>query len=476
MSILKITSYLLTLLIICPALAIDIDQKAFYLPNTEIDVQNYSLKLNVETLTEAKDIAASVSIILKANTNLPTLKLHAKKGSIEISEALVNGKSATFKFLNDYVLEIQKPLKANVTTKILLTYKITTAQLMNAEKHGLFFSPTSILSVENWPYHTREWIPSNDSPSDPATFDLKITVPHNIQAVSNGILVGKNKDTFQWKMKQLMPTYGLNLVIGSYKKTKTLLCMDLKEISNNIDLCKSANDLKCPLELYLPSTTNVANAAMTWEKVLTDSRSVAFFSSVLGPYAFDKVGFISAPQHFNMEYPSLITGLGANVHEIAHHWFGNSVFIKHWGDFWISEGFTTYLDDLYQEVYAEVPESRWLTARDGIFNFNEDIDVNTIFDDKPYRTGASSIHALRKALRDTCNVEARSAEDYQIIYAMLRSIYQTFKGKRLGTWELVNHLRSSLEDTLDVNTTCKLSPAIINHMVDEWSSKWYVKY
>ena len=53
-------------------------------------------------------------------------------------------------------------------------------------------------------------------------------------------------------------------------------------------------------------------------------------------------------------YPEgFVTGEGKNkntiVHEIAHHWFGNSATENSWNHVWLSEGFATYFAILYQE-------------------------------------------------------------------------------------------------------------------------------
>ena len=46
--------------------------------------------------------------------------------------------------------------------------------------------------------------------------------------------------------------------------------------------------------------------------------------------------------------PTIITGTGSQVyvavHEIAHSWTGNEVTMDNWEDFWISEGFTTFIE------------------------------------------------------------------------------------------------------------------------------------
>jgi aminopeptidase N len=461
---------IISLWLLSHAYAQDIDKKPFYLPNTEIDVASYSLELNVAQVSASAPVKAKLLIKLTALKNIKSIKLHATKGSIEILEARVQNVVASTSFINDYVLEIAAPVTASENVSIELSYNITTAQLQG-QRRGLFFS-NSVLSIENWPYYTRRWIPSNDSPADSAKFDIKVTVPAENKVISNGLLVSEKNNTFNWKIKNSIPTYGINLVIGKYQEKTTNICIDTTRISNTIDKCEKA-DLKLPVGLYLPSTTSEASVQSSWSGVMESSKSVAFFSSIMGPYAFEKVGFVSAQQSFNMEYPSLITGLGANVHEIAHHWFGDSVFIGHWGDLWISEGFTTYLDGLYNEIYSGASQDQWMKTPNGQFNYPEQTDPYKIFDDKPYQTGASSVHALRVKIRQACQIRSGSSEDRQMIYTLLRTIYQKFKGKNLSTKELVNFLSTNLQLTLNDKLQCPISANDSKALVDSWSKIWF---
>ena len=86
-----------------------------------------------------------------------------------------------------------------------------------------------------------------------------------------------------------------------------------------------------------------------------------------GPYRWGRYDLLILPPSFpfgGMENPCLtfvtptvIAGDKSLVslisHELAHSWSGNLVTNATWRDFWLNEGFTTYLENrIQEEVYG----------------------------------------------------------------------------------------------------------------------------
>ncbi len=193
------------------------------------------------------------------------------------------------------------------------------------------------------------WFPVKDHPSDkPDTVSLHFTVPEPLVAASNGKLqsVTDNKDgtkTFNWFVSQPISNYCIALNVAPYKMVKD----EVKSITGEI----------IPIEFYvLPEHFDKAQGLV--DKLKDYNK---FFESYLGPYPFraDKLGIAETP-HLGMEHQS-ITAYGNNFnydkngfdwllfHEFGHEWWANLVTAPDWNDFWIHEGFESFMDAFYAE-------------------------------------------------------------------------------------------------------------------------------
>ncbi|NQU87576.1 MAG: hypothetical protein HQ541_17620 [Mariniphaga sp.] len=86
-----------------------------------------------------------------------------------------------------------------------------------------------------------------------------------------------------------------------------------------------------------------------------------FYSEKIGSYPYEKLANVQSKTRYGgMENAGCIfynertvNGKAENerlfAHEIAHQWFGNSATEENWHHLWLSEGFATYLTNLYKE-------------------------------------------------------------------------------------------------------------------------------
>jgi len=193
------------------------------------------------------------------------------------------------------------------------------------------------------------WFPVKDHPSDkPETTSLHFTVPNNLVAASNGRLqsIVDNKDgtkTFNWFVSQPISNYNIALNVAPYKLIE--------------DKMQSITGETIPIQFYvLPEHYEKGQ-----ELVNKTKDYVRFFEEYLGPYPFraDKLGIAETP-HLGMEHQS-ITAYGNNFnydkngfdwlmfHELGHEWWANLVTAPDWNDFWIHEGFQSFMDAFYAE-------------------------------------------------------------------------------------------------------------------------------
>lgn len=194
------------------------------------------------------------------------------------------------------------------------------------------------------------WFPVKDHPSDkPDTTRLHFTVPKPLVAASNGRLesVVDNKDgtrTYNWFVSQPISNYCIALNIAPYKLIE--------------DKVKSVSGEMIPIQFFvLPEDFEKSQSLVDLAKKYN-----AFFEKYLGPYPFraDKIGIAETP-HLGMEHQT-ITAYGNSFkydangddwllfHEFGHEWWANLVTAPDWNDFWIHEGFQSFMDTFYVET------------------------------------------------------------------------------------------------------------------------------
>jgi aminopeptidase N len=143
------------------------------------------------------------------------------------------------------------------------------------------------------------------------------------------------------------------------------------------------------------------------------------FIGWFGPYPFD--GYTAVVTADDLEIPlesQTLSTFGRNfcredwhavrlvAHEMAHQWFGNALTLRRWQDIWLHEGFACYAEWLWSEASGAETADHWARHHhERLADLDQDLVLGDpgpelMFDDRVYKRGALTLHALRLTVGD----------------------------------------------------------------------------
>jgi aminopeptidase N len=406
--------------------------------NKAIDVQHYSFAISLNDSNNIIRGTAGIDFITKRNASEVYFDLVGISNStgrgmkvIDVSE-----KNKELKFTQDanYVtVYFNGSLPLNTEKNITIDYSGVPADGLIISKnkfdHRTFFA-------DNWPNRAHNWIPCNDHPADKASVEFILTAPDHYQVISNGILeeetnLPNHLKLSHWKEDMVLPTKVMVIGVADFavQLSATIGC--------------------------IPVTSWVfpENRENGFVQYSVSKNILPFFIKYIGPYPYKKLANVQSKTIFggmenagNIFYyqNSVASGseLPGNInsdealfaHETAHQWFGDEASETDWPHVWLSEGFATYMTNLYMEFRYGIDtlKKRMRHDRDKVIQFykkrktpvvdyGEPDSLMLLLNPNSYEKGSWVLHMLRRKLGD------------KIFQKGIQTYYATYKGSNAST-------------------------------------------
>ncbi|MGV9809756.1 M1 family metallopeptidase [Micromonospora chersina] len=366
--------------------------------NGGYDVGHYALKVRYDPA----DDRLTGEAVLTATATKALSRFQLDLAGLTVDRVRVDGAPAKHRRDGtELVVTPEHGLPAGQRFTVDVTYGGVPHPLPSAELGDGGFQATADGAIAlGQPESASTWYPVNDHPSDKATYDIEVTVPDGLAALSNGVPKGKQSTggwtTWRWSEGSPMASYLSTLVIGDYRVATGT---------------HAGKPMVTAVAAALPADgPAAASVARTGE-------IVDFLAGRFGPYPFDAYGgIVVADDRFRYALetqsrpvygPGFFRGTRPNTevvaHELAHQWFGDSVSVARWSDLWLNEGFATYAEWLWAEHDGGRTVERSFADRYAVTDWSKpsvDPGRAAMFGDAVYQRGALAVHALRRAVGD----------------------------------------------------------------------------
>lgn len=410
---------------------------------TDIDVQHYNFRIGLNDQNDTIKGQATVTIKFLADTKAFQLNL-VKRGmngkGMLVSSVAAHDKSLAFSQDSD-AATIVASAKAGSLHSYTINYKGVPADglIISTNKfgHRTFFG-------DNWPNRAHNWLPCADYPADKATVDFIVTAPDHYQVVANGLKTEEKElpehlKLTHWREEAGLPTKVMVIGVADFAVDHT---GDVGAI---------------PIYTYVFPE----NKGAGFKSYAVAKEILPFYIKMFGPYAYEKLANVQSKTIFGgMENASAIFYFENSVgdkgieelmaHEIAHQWFGDAASEKSFAHLWLSEGFATYMTNVYLEnkYGVDTLKKRLKADRNTVFRFEKrrltpvvDTAVKSNFmqmlNANSYQKGGWVLHMLRRKLGDS------------LFWQGIRAYYAKYNGGNASTDDFKNVMAQTSGQNLD---------------------------
>lgn len=372
------------------------------LGNGGYDVTHYGLTLSYDP--KARHLVGTAEITARATQNLSAFNLDLK--GLDVDGVTVEGKAARWNRAGqELTVRPHDDLDKGETFRATVRYSGDPETIIDVDgsREGWLRTADGSLALGQ-PTGSMAWFPGNHHPSDKASYDIEITVPEALQAVSNGELTSQTnktgRTTFAWHTAEPMASYLATVAIDTFRITRSTT--------------------KDGLPVYVAVDPTQVEAS---KKVLARIPEVMEWAEYnFGPYPFSSTGaIVDRPDDadYALETQTRPVFPGAPdtellVHEVAHQWYGDSVTPRTTRDLWLNEGFATYAEWLWQEDHGgDTADESFQSLYRG--DYHEDAEESesvwafppakpsgaaSVLDNAVYDRGAMVLHKIRQTVGD----------------------------------------------------------------------------
>lgn len=403
------------------------------LGNSGYDVLHYDLGLSIDPTT--RQLQGIATLRMKATYHhLAAVSLDLV--GMTVDSVQVDGEHVTFTTEpQKLIFKLNTPLDYGEVFAVQITYHGIVEPFDTPFSRSFTVGPEyevspPRLAFANQPDGARTWYPVNDHPTDRATYKFQITVPEPYTAVANGILIDtaandEQKNTFTWEMTSPMASNLSIVAVAEYTVLEDVVSGDVLVWN------------------YVYTDYVEASAAV----LSTTAQAFEYLENWFGEYPFATYGHVATPlpdgaietqtmvmMPTNLHLSNADAFFDLVVHELAHHWYGNTVTLHSWRDIWLNEGFATYAEWLVREATA-TPEDflRYLNRQERVglgstrqtpLAYPNPVEL---YSRDSYVKGAWVLHMLRETLGD------------EVFFGMIRAWATDFARQTVTTTDFFRH-------------------------------------
>jgi len=368
----------------------------------------YGLELTIAP--EAPDFKGHVHIELEVTSPVESILLFARALVVERASVTLPGAGGSR-------LAVARPLDENGLTAFDLaepigpggaSLDIDYSGKLDEHLRGLYGTRTggaAYAFTQFEPIYARQAFPCFDEPRFKTPFDITLTIPAGLTAISNTAVrtqtqLPGGQTRIAFGRTEKLPTYLVAVAVGP------LDVVDAPPIPPN-----EARATALPLRGVAARGRGPELGFVLAETPRLLSSLERYFGVA---YPYEKLDLIAVPDFASgaMENAGAITfrdtlllmkegapewqrrqSTSVNAHELAHQWFGNLVTMPWWDDIWLNEGFATWLASrVVDEVHPEYHQGYTRVAQ-----LERAFDVDSKASARQVRQPIRSDHDIRNA-------------------------------------------------------------------------------